>query len=102
MQDNEWNPNAPDLGHDFDAAKDNTRPGPEKTSEQVQGIATKDELEMRKNQRQAPVLESHLTLDGEVNKTVRQKEHDENEARIKYLERRLTQRNLKREFNRSR
>ena len=98
----EWNPKAPDLGQGFDAAKENAPPEPEQTPEKVQGIATKAELEMREKERSMPVREQHLTIGGQIERASNQKTHDENEERIRYLERRLARRNLKRDFDRSR
>jgi hypothetical protein len=98
----EWNPNAPDVSQEFENARDNTPPEPEQQPEQVQGIATKAELEMLQEQRQTPVMESHLTIGGHVEQAVGEQRHDAEEARIQYLNRRLNQRSLKRDFDRSR
>lgn len=98
----EWNPDAPDLKEAFENARDNTTPEPEQQPEQVQGIATKAELEMLEEQRRTPVLENHLDIGGHVEQDVHEQGHDADEARIQYLNRRLNQRSLKRDFDRSR
>lgn len=97
----EWSPNAPDAGKDFDKVKD-TAAKPEQQQEPIQGIATKAELEMRQAQMKKPAPQQNLTIGGTVEQGAHQKEFDENKARIEYLERRLTQKKLKRDFDRSR
>lgn len=98
----EWNPNAPQIGQDFDNAKDNAPHEPEQQSEQIQGIATQAELEMRKAQMKKLAPLQNLTIGGTVEQAAHQKEFEENQARREYLDRRLNQRSLKRDFDRSR
>jgi hypothetical protein len=101
MDGNEWNPDAPDVGRDF-AAAENPAPEPEHF-EQIPGkIATKAELDMRKDARQEPALEQHLRIGGDVEQIAHQQEFDENERLIEYLEDRLNQTDLTQEFERSR
>jgi hypothetical protein len=111
----EFGDNAPDLRAGFEEAA-SANPEPEQQPEAVQRVATRSEFEERLARHEelrakllTPKLVSILTPEGTTRVEVDEKEFDtakqefeENQRRTEYLDRRLSQRNLTREFKRSR
>lgn len=81
-----------DLGQSFDSAPK------QEQSENTPDIATKAELDKRISQRNTPNLEQHHTIGGTLEQSANDNVDKENEARINYLENRLSEIQPKQEF----
>lgn len=99
MDDKNWSDKLPTVGRDFAEVKDSAS---KQETQSLPIIATKAELDMRKAARNEPASIPHLTIGGNVEKTAHQKEFNDNERMIEYLERRLTQIDLEEDFDRAR
>lgn len=112
---NEWNPNAPNISENFDKVKDIT-PKPEQKQE-VQGTVTAKELREREirdeeleTQLSTPQFQPQMPgIDKNLQKEMSQRKFEEtrnnyreNLERKQYLEKRLKQRDMTRDFRRSR
>lgn len=99
MNDENNSNNEPNITQDFTEVKDFA---PKQEPEKLPIIATKAELDMRKDVRQETTPELHLTIGGVIEQAVHQQEFDDNERMIEYLESRLEQTDLNEEFDRTR